>query len=162
MRAQAVSRRIDRGGQQNVNSATRSVIERLERRALMDAAPALPGTLDPNLGVGGNVVLHTDDGGASFEDVIVQTDGKILAVGWTRVPDGQTDYLLARFNADGTADESFGNHGVVISDGGSRIEYGRGPQRAIAPGARRRPDRHDRLGRRGRHDGDAFQRRRRG
>lgn len=50
----------------------------------------------------------------------MQSDGKIIAAGNT---DGTTDFMLARYNTDGTLDASFGNGGVVITDIGSQTDF---------------------------------------
>jgi uncharacterized delta-60 repeat protein/uncharacterized repeat protein (TIGR01451 family) len=84
--------------------------------ALPAAAVAAPGTLDPSFGTGGEVT--TDFGGSdSAEAVAIQSDGKIVAVGGTfSFPSG--DFALARYNADGSLDPSFGSGGKVTTDFG--------------------------------------------
>ena len=80
------------------------------------------GTLDTSFGTGGEVI--TDLGGdAVLGGIVVQPDGKILAVGSLAVPvhsgdpasiDGsETDLVVARYNPDGSLDTTFGNGGVV-------------------------------------------------
>ena len=74
------------------------------------------GSLDGTFGVGG---LATADIAASDGalDMVVQSDGKILLVGYS----GQTsmyDMALARFNPDGTLDANFDGDGVVVTDFG--------------------------------------------
>src|SRR4051794_11566515 len=60
------------------------------------------GSLDAGFGVGGKVA--TDLGAWQMaRDVAIQTDGKIVVAG-TSV----ADFLLARYNADGSPDTSFG------------------------------------------------------
>lgn len=81
------------------------------------AAPRLglaaPGDLDPTFGTGGIVrtpVVPLYDGAW---DVLVQPDGKIVAVGQAR---GATvDFALARYLEDGTLDDTFGTDGIVIT-----------------------------------------------
>ena len=84
--------------------------------------------------VGGDVVLarYTTSGmlDATFDgdgirafaglrpaDVAVQTDGKIVVAGSANSADFDDDLALARFNADGTFDTSFGNGGIAADDG---------------------------------------------
>jgi uncharacterized delta-60 repeat protein len=49
-----------------------------------------------------------------------QANGKIIVAGTTN---GSSDFMLARYNTDGTVDASFGDKGVVISDIGSSNDY---------------------------------------
>jgi uncharacterized delta-60 repeat protein len=80
------------------------------------------GTLDPEFGVDGTVV--TDYGGdeSGVKDILVQGDGRILAVGdWGRtfasLPTEASAIAVARFLADGSPDASFGDGGrAVIRD----------------------------------------------
>jgi uncharacterized delta-60 repeat protein len=70
------------------------------------------GSLDPTYGSGGKVT--TDFGGfdAAF-GVALQTDGKIIAVGQGS---SSFDFALARYNADGSLDPTFGSGGKVTTD----------------------------------------------
>jgi uncharacterized delta-60 repeat protein len=85
------------------------------------AAPALAYERDTSWGGGDGVV--TTDGGASqgdnFFDMEVLSNGKILAAGRTNTAAGGQDFLLVKYNADGTLDTSFGGgDGIVITDFG--------------------------------------------
>lgn len=79
------------------------------------------GSLDMSFGTGG--IVTTDFRG--FDDVanavVVQTDGKILAVGYDSAtasggPSFIFDFALARYNTDGTLDSSFGTGGKATTD----------------------------------------------
>jgi len=74
------------------------------------------GKLDPTFGTGG--IVHTSLGSAeSFAiSVGIQTDGKIVAAGYFYTAHRNKDFAVARYNANGTLDVSFGNNGIVISD----------------------------------------------
>lgn len=76
------------------------------------------GSLDSGFGNGGKV--RTDFGGSDDRGsaVAVQADGKIVVAGWALVPDVTfyTDVALARYNADGSLDSSFGNGGKVLTN----------------------------------------------
>ena len=74
------------------------------------------GTLDKGFGKGGRVMtdFSKDTDGAS--DVLIQSDGKIIAGGVTSGKGTFLDFALARYNADGTLDKSFGNDGQVVTD----------------------------------------------
>ena len=57
------------------------------------------------------------DGNAEGRSVTVQTDGKIVVVGYATA--GNTEkFALARYNADGAPDTSFGDSGRVMTDVG--------------------------------------------
>jgi serralysin len=71
------------------------------------------GVLDPTFGDGGRVTTDFTDGYLDWaEDVAVQSDGKIIAVGHADF----NKFALARYNADGTPDETFGGDGKVTSN----------------------------------------------
>ena len=74
------------------------------------------GSLDQSFGSGGRLRTKAFDGvrGRSFVDVALQTDGAIVAVGTYSDDDGY-HALLARFLADGSADDTFGTDGAVIA-----------------------------------------------
>jgi uncharacterized delta-60 repeat protein len=79
------------------------------------------GLLDPAFGTGGFV--HTDvPYEAEVSSVALQPDGKIVAVGATY--DG-TGYhmVLARYDASGTLDSTFGSGGIVLTDLGPGVGY---------------------------------------
>ena len=67
-------------------------------------------------GFGSNGVVHVGAWGAG---IALQVDGKILVasstahaiVGWN----GPSDFLLTRYNADGTIDTGFGANGIVVT-----------------------------------------------
>ncbi|RTQ49704.1 T9SS type A sorting domain-containing protein [Hymenobacter gummosus] len=72
------------------------------------AAAQQAGTLDASFGTGGRVLgtFLSTSGSDVAKDVIVQPDGKIVVAGQTNA-----GAELARFNADGTPDTSFGTGG---------------------------------------------------
>lgn len=82
------------------------------------------GTLDTSFGTGGKVT--TDFGGNDQAvAVAIQSDGKIVVAGGTcsdsgrgctTFADGGFDFLVARYNANGTLDTTFGSGGRVITD----------------------------------------------
>ncbi len=78
------------------------------------------GTLDGSFGVGGTVVSGIDNPGTlGSEDAIanavaLQGDGRIVVVG-TSVGGGGDDFVLARYNTDGTLDPAFGSAGAVVT-----------------------------------------------
>jgi uncharacterized delta-60 repeat protein len=68
------------------------------------------GSLDTSFGTGGYVL--TDFGGNDVaRGVAVQNDSKIVAAGFTLQPNA--DFIVARYNPDGSLDPSFGTGGKV-------------------------------------------------
>jgi uncharacterized delta-60 repeat protein len=76
------------------------------------------GSLDTSFNGTGKVTTNFGgDGNAEGRSVTVQTDGKIVVVGYATA--GNTEeFALARYNADGTLDTSFGDSGQVMTDVG--------------------------------------------
>jgi uncharacterized delta-60 repeat protein len=75
---------------------------------------AVNGTLDTTFGENG--LVKTDFGALVDEarDVVIQANGKILAAGYTAGSFG-FDFALARYNANGSLDASFGTNGKVTT-----------------------------------------------
>lgn len=73
------------------------------------------GTLDTSFGTGGKVTTAFGVLSESINAIAIQTDGKILATGYGNGDNltGNNDFLLARYNADGSLDTSFGTGGKV-------------------------------------------------
>jgi uncharacterized delta-60 repeat protein len=75
------------------------------------------GTLDTTFGNGGKIVttIYTNDLPTN-NSLLIQPDGKIVITGPTKDPaSGYGGFMAARFNANGTADSTFGNGGEVIT-----------------------------------------------
>jgi uncharacterized delta-60 repeat protein len=72
------------------------------------------GSLDTGFGSGGKVKTNF---GESAHAVVIQPDGRIaIAAGWIPVNGVCCRFALARFNANGSLDTSFGNYGIAVSD----------------------------------------------
>lgn len=85
------------------------------------------GSLDSSFGDSG--IVTTDFGGADTAFGIALTaDGKITAAGVMRAaaPGSPGDFALARYNADGSLDSSFGSGGEVLTDFSSSDDTGNG------------------------------------
>ena len=78
------------------------------------------GTLDPTFGTGGRVVATFDPNGDDLNAIVLQPDGKIVAAGSIH---GMA-FLVARFNADGSLDQAFGNNGSVTTTFGDPTAAG--------------------------------------
>ena len=78
------------------------------------------GSLDRSFGNGG-IVTTTFPEGSYASAVALQPDGKVIAAGTVFVDfiigeSSNTDFALARYNPNGTADTTFGNGGQVSTD----------------------------------------------
>ncbi len=71
------------------------------------------GTLDRTFGTGGKVVAVLDAGGDGSTAIAFQPDGKIVIAGSVIHNNFVVAFVTARFNADGTLDQTFGNNGSV-------------------------------------------------
>jgi uncharacterized delta-60 repeat protein len=76
------------------------------------------GTLDTSFGIDG--MVRTDFNGASndaLNSIIVQTDGRIVAAGYTYSSSSQNeDFAIARYNSNGSLDTSFNSSGKLSID----------------------------------------------
>lgn len=73
------------------------------------------GTLDNSFGIGGIVLVPNSATKNFLEDVVIQSDGKIVATG--RINSGTGfSITIVRVNTDGSMDASFGSNGTVIFD----------------------------------------------
>jgi uncharacterized delta-60 repeat protein len=82
------------------------------------AALAADGDLDPSFGIGGRVLTDFNNSTDIANAVAVQADGKYVVVGLTYTNNDYSgeDFAVARYNADGTLDNSFGVQGKVKTD----------------------------------------------
>jgi len=76
------------------------------------------GSLDPNFGFDGIVVTDIGLFNDEANSVVIQSDGKIVAVGYA-VTASEKDFAIVRYNTDGSLDTDFGNLGKVTT----RISY---------------------------------------
>lgn len=104
------------------------------------------GAVDNTFGTGGRVI--TDfifSPNEEIKDLVIQSDGRILATGWSTF-NNQPVIALARYLSDGAADASFGVFGQVQTEvPGSVAAYGQGivldsSGRAIVAGFRLKSD----------------------
>jgi len=75
------------------------------------------GSLDTSFGTNGKVTTPVSDGRA--DSVAVQSDGKIVAAG-SAFDGSHHDFLVIRYNPDGSLDSSYGDGGKVLVDFDSR------------------------------------------
>jgi uncharacterized delta-60 repeat protein len=82
------------------------------------------GTLDTSFGDSGKVIRRIGSSLGYVHSLAIQPDGKILLGGYCRIS-GNHDFCIARFNSDGTLDNSFGfPNGYIIQPIGSSDDYG--------------------------------------
>ena len=70
------------------------------------------GELDASFGVGGKVRTTFGSDGGLGRAVAIEPDGKIVAAGFTE----SDDFAVARYDPDGSLDQSFGSGGKVVTD----------------------------------------------
>jgi uncharacterized delta-60 repeat protein len=111
-----------------VLATRRLCLEVLEDRSVPSA-----GALDPTFGNGaGYVTTSTSSGGDNAHAVLLQPDGKIVAVGKANLSAG-SDAAVDRYNPDGSLDASFGSGGIALTSFGPT--FGPGGWAALYPSA---------------------------
>jgi len=75
------------------------------------------GALDPTFGSGGKVVTSFG-GGYDFADAVLVHGDKIVVAGESRTGAGYNQFIVARYNTDGSLDTSFGTGGFTTTDFG--------------------------------------------
>lgn len=85
------------------------------------------GSLDASFGTAGKTILSRISGDFDYacQAAAIQTDGKIVAVGYKYDPNTNNgDFVIYRLNTDGSPDASFGNLGEVSVSVSSVTEIG--------------------------------------
>ncbi|MBT8360384.1 MAG: hypothetical protein KJO32_05470, partial [Deltaproteobacteria bacterium] len=77
------------------------------------------GVLDPLFGRQGRVVEFSVDEEIVAHDIALQPDGHIVLAGQTITAEGQSRIMLARYNVDGTPDQSATDNGIIVHDSGT-------------------------------------------
>ena len=80
------------------------------------------GTLDNSFGDNGVVLTPIGTSGATLTSTKVQQDGKILAAGHYYNGSNE-DFVLIRYNTDGSLDNNFGINGIVATQVGASYDY---------------------------------------
>ncbi len=84
----------------------------------------IPGSLDSTFGIGGIVVTPINVSVSKIQALAIQTDGKILAAGWSGSGSLNNKFAVVRYNTNGTVDSAFGNNGIVLTQIGNGNAYG--------------------------------------
>jgi uncharacterized delta-60 repeat protein len=82
------------------------------------------GTLDQTFGTGGKVIAALDPGGDGSTAIVFQADGKIVTAGSVIHNNFVVAFVTARFNADGSLDQTFGTNGSVQTTFGDSAAEG--------------------------------------
>lgn len=90
---------------------------------LHSPASAAAGDLDPAFGSNGLVVTDFSGNNDFGEALLIQPDGRLVAVGSVDVGSPNSNFGLARYNADGSLDPSFGSGGKVVTDFFGDIDF---------------------------------------
>ena len=72
------------------------------------------GTLDTSFAGNGYAFANFSSNWDGATDALLQPDGKIVLVGWSIANSPYDSFAMARFNADGSFDQSFGDGGKVL------------------------------------------------
>ncbi len=101
----------------------RPQLETLEDRwcptgGVFEWADPTGGGLDPTFGTGGQVLSSFSNHYDAPNALTMQSDGKIVIAGGSIRSGSKTglDFLVARYNADGSLDTSFGSGGYTVTD----------------------------------------------
>ncbi|WP_276482177.1 hypothetical protein [Paraflavitalea pollutisoli] len=88
-------------------------------------ANAQSGQLITSFGSGGAALTPVGPGSDEARNLVVQSNGKIVVVGHA-YNGNDLDFAIARYNTDGSLDNSFGTGGFVTTDidGGDDLAYG--------------------------------------
>ncbi|MFN6440948.1 MAG: DUF4347 domain-containing protein [Nostoc sp. DedSLP01] len=81
------------------------------------------GSLDTSFGNGGRVLTSMSDGQDGIASILIQPDGKIVVTGGVMV-NGSNNFILARYNSNGSIDTNFGSSGKVITDFPGTHDFG--------------------------------------
>ena len=73
----------------------------------------------------GQVILDFNGFNDAINGLLVQSNGQAVAVGQRGVSDSVSEFVVARFNLNGTLDASFGSGGVVVPEFGDLNSSGR-------------------------------------
>ena len=110
----ATSIRVLQDGNLLVAGTTYGLIDAIPNISLARYKP--DGTLDTKFGDDGKVTVNFTGQYETVNALAVQKDGKIVVAGREWVNQQDDNFLVARFNADGSPDESFGDGGRVITE----------------------------------------------
>jgi uncharacterized delta-60 repeat protein len=80
------------------------------------------GSLDQSFGLGGRQTTDFSGATDSPTSVVIQQNGRIVVAGYAAHGSGGSTFALARYNQDGSLDQSFGSGGKLTTDFFGRID----------------------------------------
>jgi len=80
------------------------------------------GSVDTNFGENGIAVYVSDSSNDVIDDINLQSDGKVLVAGGSRITHPNNDLTVIRFDTTGTLDSSFDSDGVITVDTGGTLD----------------------------------------
>jgi uncharacterized delta-60 repeat protein len=83
---------------------------------------AAPGDLDQAFGTSGKVLTNIGASAVTGRGMAVQPDGKIVVAGATNLNNPGSDFVVVRYNPDGTPDTTFDSDGKVTTDFNSKSD----------------------------------------
>src|ERR1041384_613587 len=87
--------------------------------SLLSSVPVEAGPSDLDTSFNGGIVVTGLNEFDQIKDIVIQPDGKIVAVGGSGIShEGDVprlDIMVARYNMDGSLDTTFGNGGIVTT-----------------------------------------------
>jgi uncharacterized delta-60 repeat protein len=83
------------------------------------------GSLDTSFGNSGKILTSIGLGTALISGAVLQADGKIVVSGVARGLQTRGDFVVARYNPNGSLDNSFGNRGISITSFSNADDYAR-------------------------------------
>ena len=81
------------------------------------------GSIDNNFGSQGKIKIDIQNSEDFEGSEVLQSDGKIILVGYSSIMGGSYNLTMVRFNTNGTIDNSFGTNGKVITNLGTSYGY---------------------------------------
>ena len=83
---------------------------------------AAPGDLDSTFGAGGKVLTNTGAGAVTGRGLVIQPDGRIVVAGATDLNNPGSDFVVTRYNTNGTLDATFDGDGKATTDFNNRSD----------------------------------------
>jgi len=105
----------DRANSVAIQSNGKIVVVGYSRSGIAIARYNSNGTLDNSFGNNGKIRTHFG-GSVCGEDVVIQSNGKILVAGGAYSDESGARFALVRYNSDGSLDITFGSNGIVTTD----------------------------------------------
>jgi uncharacterized delta-60 repeat protein len=114
---------LDQGKAVAIQSDDKIIIAGTNGSDVLVARYDTDGNLDTTFGTDGVVITSTSSGTDIADTIAIQSDGKIVIGGTSNLDSANEDFLLIRYNTDGSLDTDFNDDGIVTTDlGGTPTE----------------------------------------